>query len=225
MLTKTNKIILIVFFSIIIIIIGFFAFQVFLLKNAGSVGYKEILSNKSELSDLINNEKLSDFKIDKAFSNRINDKLFVLDYKNEYKLVLWKINEYNGIDNSNITPFRPDIFEYEDLKTYRVIPIQEPEIVIQTKTYLPETDKLFFNIDYNTGIYRKEQYDNIDAYEFNLVQIGFSSVIEKHDIIISTFNPINVSFIISTANNNFICYMLYSIKGEKVDIEMLMDFI
>ena len=226
MLTKTNKIILIVFFSILGTGAIFLVTQFLSLKNADRLGYNEVSKNNYVISDLINKDKISDIEIDYSYSNSVNNKLLILDYDRNYKLVICKLNEYRGINNSSIILQKHIKIEQDNRKTYGMITTQEePYIVFQSKTNLTGTEKLYFKIDNSTKLVREEHYKNINAYEFNLSQIGFSSELNENDFIISSFTPTNVSFAISTNKNSFVCYMLYSLKGKRVELEMLLDLI
>jgi len=226
MLTKTNKIILIVFFSILGIGVLFLVTQFLSLRNADRLGYNEVSKSNYVVADLIKEDKLADIEIDYSYSNSVNNKLLILDYDKNYKLVICKINEYRGINNSSIILNKYSKIGQDDRKTYGMISTQEePYVVIQSKTNLPETEKLYFKIDKSTKIIREEHVNNIDAYEFNMTQIGFSSELSKNDFIISSFAPMNVSFAISTDGNNFVCYMLYSLKGKRAELETLLDLI
>lgn len=226
MLTKTNKLILIAFFSILGIGAIFLVIQFLSLKNADRLGYNEVSKSNYVISDLIREDKLSDIEIDYSYRNSVNNKLIFLDYNGNYKIIICKLNEYRGVKDSSIIHKKHIKIEQDNRKTYGMITTQEePYMVFQSKTNLPETKKLYFKIDNSTKIIREEHYNNIDAYEFNLSQIGFSSELDENDLIISSFTPTNVSFAISTNRNNFVCYMLYSLKGKRVKLETLLDLI
>lgn len=226
MTDKTARIILISFFSVLGAVVLFFVIVFSVLKSDAESGYKKASNNISEISHLFNDKKLSNMEKGYYYSNSVDNILAMINYGEERMFIICKLNEYNVHNSKSFSLMKSSIIKRDNVVTYGVYPTKvKPYVAFQSKTHLNKGEKLYVKIDKHTEIKREEHLKKIDVYELRLSEMSFSTALDKTDFIISPVDIINASFAITTGKNGFVCYLLYSLKGEKVELEELLELL
>jgi|GEM_PF-4656627 len=225
MLTKTNRIILITFFSLLGLGAIFLLYNFLDLRNAVNNGYQETVISKNEYLKYFNENEYDNFELNYSYVTPQNDKLIFLEYDDDYGVVIWKIDQIKKIALNQIEVNAGSIIIQENRKTYTMLTTQvEPYLVFQSKSKIKIENKLFVNIDRKASLLTDiEKHDKYLAFKLNLSQISFNNSKESSDLIISAFEPTETCFLIVPQFNNLTILMLYPKWNKDVNLKMLKE--
>jgi len=220
MFTKTNRIILLVFISIVILVSLFVTLQFASLKSVEKESYNEVSIPLSYYSNCFDESQKEFLKKEITYRNINNDELSLFNYKNDFRLVIWDIKSLHFNNHSNIKLRKNFNIEKEDYFTYtNLVSQEEPFIVFTSKTPLIYTDDVYLNS--NSKFRHKEIGEGYLGCELLLNQLSLGNKAGSSEIIISSLSNINASLVIDSSEEILRIFILYSISGAEPDLNLL----
>jgi hypothetical protein len=190
-------------------------------------GYEEskvhLMSDKSApLKDSIA-QQLSE---EAVYYNGSDDSIFLYRYKAEYRIVLWKIQQYENIPIQLISESKEPIFKIADgSEVSNINSKNKPFLWLKVKMRLTNEKKMYLCFDRKSTIFTRIINKNYQYYYLNCFKIGLSTNNSTCDLIINKERTSQSNLFICNINGNLNLILMSSLTNEDIDADLLYNLI
>jgi len=213
------------------ILLGILLYVIFiivrLIFNTHYYGYHESkdLFRPKHLG-VFNDTIVGQFRIESLYTNRYNDSIYLIGYKNDYKIILWRIEQYSHISFPGFSENKTDELQIEKNSDYLDInAIDNPLLEIKVKMTLPNEGKLTLFFNKNSLVKKYEQRTNYLYYYLKCQEIGFTSKQNYFDLIIDKGSNSDANFMVYSSKGTFYFILIYSLKNRDLEEDILYKMI
>ena len=181
-------------------------------------GYSVRKYNKEQMSQSIfSKNKIEDIKPEYYFTGGKNDTVFIYTIDSTYRLVVWKLNEYNNVDLNNFVAKKSN----SEFTTSRPIAFVIDHTVIEVNTNILNPQKnIYFLMDTSSKI---DSSVNEGSYQFIAMSFNYLRLLRDsiNDITIYALPQQTISCNFMTMKSNSVFYLIlltpFNNEGEMKD--------
>ncbi len=174
----------------------------------------------------LNDSIVKQISIESLYIDGRNDSIYLLQFRDEYQIILWNIAQYKNMTITNIGDNKKLQLEQENGEYYsKIIVAEQPLIEIKTKMKLPNEQRLSLCFNRNSFVKKNKRTKNYLYYYLKCNQIGFSSKPNYFDLIINKGSNSDVNFMVYTSKGKFYLVLMYSLRNKNLSSDMLYKII
>ena len=171
----------------------------------------------------IRDSAIKQLTLESLYKERLNDSIYIARYKDDYGLILWRIDQYKNTSLSTFIDTNQMPIKREQLTYYvDISPKVDTHVEVESKAFLPAEQSLSVHFDNCKNIHFIRKNNNYQYYHLKAGAIFLVSGMNKYyDVSIGLRNYTDIDFMVCRFDNRIYIIALYSIKDTDVNPEEL----
>jgi len=219
-----KKIIRFGLFGIILFVLYIF---IRLIVESNFFGYKE--SNdlfRPKKLGIINDTIVKQLIVKSLYVNSYNDSIYILKYKKEFQIILWRIEQFSNISIRDIIEDSHNQMTIEKGNNYSdIIVCENPLVEIKARNRLGKEHKLKICFSDKGSIKQFNKNKNFIYLDMKCDEIGLSLSPNYCDLLINKGSHSSSNLLVYNSSGRFYVIFLYSLYNRDIRSDMLYKMI